>query len=74
MYHTTGFRKPDVTELAARVCALVGPDGERPWPPILGLFKSMLVTLTYPRRNRVQAEIGEMFGCPSRRSVGRSPL
>lgn len=32
------------------------------WPPILGLFKSMVVTLTYLRRNRVQAEIGEAFG------------
>lgn len=32
------------------------------WPPILGLFKSVVVTLTYLRRNRVQAEIGEAFG------------
>jgi hypothetical protein len=32
------------------------------WPPILGLFKSVVVTLTYLRRNRVQAEIGKAFG------------
>jgi hypothetical protein len=32
------------------------------WPPILGLFNSVVVTLTYLRRNRVQAEIGETFG------------
>jgi hypothetical protein len=32
------------------------------WPPILGFFKSVVVTLTYLRRNRVQAEIGESFG------------
>jgi hypothetical protein len=31
------------------------------WPPILGLFNSVVVTLTYLRRNRVQAEIGESF-------------
>jgi transcriptional regulator with XRE-family HTH domain len=30
--------------------------------PILGLFKSVVVTLTYLRRNWVQAEIGEAFG------------
>ena len=34
---------------------------ERTWPPILGLYKSVVVTLTYLRRNRVQAEIGEAF-------------
>lgn len=32
------------------------------WPPVLGLFNSIVVTLTYLRRNRVQAEIAEMFG------------
>lgn len=30
--------------------------------PVLGLFNSVVVTLTYLRRNRVQAEIGEAFG------------
>jgi hypothetical protein len=32
------------------------------WPPILGLFMSVVVTLTYLRRNRIQAEIGESYG------------
>ena len=32
------------------------------WPPILGLFTSVVVTLTYLRRNRIQAEIGESYG------------
>ena len=32
------------------------------WPPVLGLFKSVVVTLTYLRRNRVQAEIAETYG------------
>ena len=31
------------------------------WPPILGLFTSVVVTLTYLRRNRIQAEIGESY-------------
>ncbi len=28
---------------------------------VLGLFRSIVVTLTYPRRNRVQAEIADAF-------------
>ena len=35
---------------------------ENLWPPILGLFKALVVTLTYLRRNRVQAELAETFG------------
>jgi hypothetical protein len=36
--------------------------GQRPWPPILGLFRSVTVALTYMRRNRVQAELAETCG------------
>lgn len=32
-----------------------------PWPPILGLHKSLIVALTYMRRNRVQAELAETY-------------
>jgi len=32
------------------------------WPPSLGLFRSVVVTLTYLRRNRVQHELAETFG------------
>jgi hypothetical protein len=62
MYHTTGLAKDQIVELCVRVNTAV-TDGELvSWPPILGLFKSVVVTLTYLRRNRVQAEIGESFG------------
>jgi hypothetical protein len=61
MYHTTGFKKDQIVDL----CALIhSANQESPlpvWPPILGLYNSVVVTLTYLRRNRVQAEIGEMF-------------
>ena len=62
MYHTTGFDRDEVIDL----CVLInstkrGPDSLK-WPPILGLFKSVTVTLTYMRHNRTQAEIGESFG------------
>ncbi len=32
------------------------------WPPSLGLFNSIVVTLTYLRRNRVQEELAETYG------------
>jgi hypothetical protein len=75
MYHTTGFTKDQVAELCAQVHAAneVAAEPEKiTWPPILGLFKSVVVALTYLRRNRVQAEIGDAFGVPSPRSAARS--
>jgi hypothetical protein len=60
MYYTTGFSQDDIVELCVMICAERG-DEKRPWPPILGLYKSVVVTLTYLRRNRVQAELAETF-------------
>jgi hypothetical protein len=62
MYHTTGFDDEEITDLCIRIVA-VRRDGRLPgWPPILGLFKSVVATLTYMRHNRTQAEIGESLG------------
>lgn len=36
-------------------------NGRKTWPPILGLFRSVVVTLTYLRRNRVQVELAEAY-------------
>jgi len=62
LYHTTGFTKDDIVEL----CILINTEcidlPGNTWPPILGLFKAVVVTLTYLRRNRVQAELAESFG------------
>jgi hypothetical protein len=60
MYHTTGFTRAEVTEIAVMINAIDLEPGTG-WPPILGLFKSLVVTLTYMRRNRVQDEIAEDF-------------
>jgi hypothetical protein len=49
-------------ELCSLVHNAVSEVKKAPWPPILGLFNSVVVTLTYARRNRVQAEIAEAFG------------
>jgi DDE superfamily endonuclease/Helix-turn-helix of DDE superfamily endonuclease len=62
MYHTTGLSKDQIVELCVRVSTRVAEGEAGSWPPILGLFKSVVVALTYLRRNRVQAEIGESFG------------
>ena len=61
MYHTTGFTKDEITDL----CALVYANEENcdidPWPPSLGLYKSVVIALTYMRRNRVQQELAETY-------------
>ena len=62
MYHTTGFTKGQIIELCARVRQL-DIDSEKPaWPLILGLYRSVVVTITYLRRNRVQTELAETYG------------
>jgi len=62
MNHTTGLARDEVIDL----CVLINSTERKPsalkWPPILGLFKSVVVTLTYMRHNRTQSEIGESFG------------
>jgi DDE superfamily endonuclease/Helix-turn-helix of DDE superfamily endonuclease len=48
------------------------------WPPILGLYKSVVVALTYMRRNRVQVELAEAYDVSqstiSRAITGITPL
>ena len=64
MYHTTGLTRDQIVDLCARAQTVndaARDDEKATWPPILGLFKSVVATLTYLRRNRVQAEIGEAF-------------
>jgi hypothetical protein len=60
MYHTTGFSRERIVDLCAMLHAeMIGE--KRSWPPILGLFKSVVVALTYMRCNRVQAELAETY-------------
>ncbi|MCA1676396.1 MAG: transposase family protein [Actinobacteria bacterium] len=63
------------------LCAMIHSEttnDKNPWPPILGLFKSVVVALTYMRRNRVQAELAETYGVSqptiSRAVSGVTPL
>lgn len=61
MYHTTGFSREHIVDLCVMICA-EGKGERRRWPLILGLYKSVVVALTYMRRNRIQAELAETFG------------
>lgn len=63
MYHTTGFSKDDIVTLcemiAARFPTRPRKTGRK---PVLGLFRSVVVTLAYLRRNHVQQELAEYYG------------
>lgn len=78
MYHTTGFTKDEILDLCVMIHSAELEPGIRHWPPILGLFKSVAVTLTYLRRNHVQAELAEYFGVSqptiSRAVTGLTPI
>jgi len=62
MYFTTGCAREEITDLCIRICAIELEPDSPGWPPCLGLFNSVIATLTYMRHDRTQAEIGESFG------------
>jgi hypothetical protein len=57
-----GLNKGEITELCARIEARELSPRMRRWPPVLGLRNAHTVTLTYLRRNQVQAEIAKNYG------------
>lgn len=61
MYYTTGLHLPEILDVCERAYR-VKTEGDDGWPPILGLYKSVVVTLAYLRTNRTQAELGETYG------------
>ena len=72
MYHTTGFTRDEIIDLCARVHAVneAAAESEKvTWPPILGLFTSVVVTLTYLRRNRFKPRSASRTVCRSLRSA-----
>jgi DDE superfamily endonuclease/Helix-turn-helix of DDE superfamily endonuclease len=70
MYSTTGLEKSEIADACVMICAEVD-DGDRKWPPCLGLYLSVVIALTYLRRNRVQAELAETYGV-SQSTVSRA--
>ncbi len=74
MYHTTGFFKEEIVDLCEMIHSHAMTNGSQTWPPILGLFKSVVVSLTYTvcvvtgsKRNWWRPRM-----CLSRRSVVQS--
>ncbi len=61
MYYTTGFTEDEIIDLCALVYAPEPKCDVDPWPPSLGLFKSVVIALTYLRRNRVQQGLAETY-------------
>jgi hypothetical protein len=61
MYHTTGLSRDEIVDVCSMIHAATMGPGEKTWPPSLGLFKAVRITLTYLRRNHVQAELAEYY-------------
>jgi hypothetical protein len=70
VYYTTGFSRCEIQDLCAlieKIQSSIPEADRRDWPPILALGNSVVITLTYLRRNRVQWELAETYGgCLSR--------
>ncbi len=60
MYYTTGLYRANISELCTMIRDATA-NIKKPWPPSLGLHKSVVITLTYLRRNRVQQELAETY-------------
>lgn len=60
MKNTTGLIREEIHDLCDMIREQI-PQEEHDWPPVLGLYRSVVVALTYLRRNRIQAEIAETF-------------
>lgn len=49
---TTGLQASEILDVSERIDHAAN-DSERSWPPISGLYGSVVVTVAYVRRNRV---------------------
>ena len=61
MYHTTGFTKSAILEICAKIRETQPAPKTTGRNPALGLYKSVVISLTYLRRNRVQQELAETY-------------
>ena len=61
MYATTGFTEDEIIDLCALIHAGEQNCDIDQWPPSLGLYKSVVIALTYMRRNRAQQELAETY-------------
>lgn len=59
---TTGLAADQIEELVARVWQIAQCRTEQLWPPTVGLYRAVVITLVYVRQNLNQAAIGDLFG------------
>jgi hypothetical protein len=59
---TTGLEADQIEELVARIWQIVQCRTEQLWPPTVGLYRAVVITLVYIRQNLNQAAIGDLFG------------
>ncbi|QIZ37908.1 transposase family protein [Saccharopolyspora sp. ASAGF58] len=59
---TTGLAADQIEELVVRVWQIVQCREEQLWPPVVGLYRAVVLTLVYVRQNLNQAAVGDLFG------------
>jgi DDE superfamily endonuclease/Helix-turn-helix of DDE superfamily endonuclease len=59
---TTGLPLDQIEELVGRIWQITQCRTEQAWPPIMGLYRAVILTLVYVRQNLNQAAVGDLFG------------
>ncbi|MGW3472918.1 transposase family protein, partial [Saccharopolyspora sp. NPDC000995] len=59
---TTGLAADQIEELVVRVWQIVQCREEQLSPPVVGLYRAVVLTLVYVRQNLNQAAVGDLFG------------
>ncbi len=59
---TTGLATDQIEELVARIWQITQSDRKRGRPPVLGLYRMVVVTLTLVRQNLNQMAVGDLSG------------
>ncbi|WP_394377910.1 transposase family protein [Saccharopolyspora spinosa] len=59
---TTGLVADQIEELVARIWQIVQCRKEQVWPPTVGLYRAVTLTLVYVRQNLNQAAVSDLFG------------
>ncbi|WP_208859920.1 transposase family protein [Rathayibacter tanaceti] len=61
--HAAGLTYAEAKALSKRMLGEVSASGEAPdWPPTLGVFTSLVITLSYLKRNTAQVVLAEQHG------------
>jgi hypothetical protein len=59
---TTGLAADQIEELVVRIWQIFQCRKEQVWPPMVGLYRAVTLTLVYVRQNLNQAAVGDLFG------------